>query len=179
MTYSRLPDHSKMMLMPMLGTGDDLSTVAIRVLGGGTLASSALATDRAVYVPINIPRPLVAKRMWYVVGATGGTNTIQLGIYTESGSQIVATTATTVGTAANLVHLDITDTTLTPGSYYLAVVLNGTTATILRWGLQTTPLGRLVVLHQAAARPLPATATFAASNDNIVPYIGITTTASP
>lgn len=180
MSYTPPPPLTKAMLMPTIGVGD-LYTFSVRSFMGTTAPTSAAATaNKAYYVPIRFPASVTVRRMWYCVGATGGTNNIQLGIYTEAGSQLVATASTLVGTAANLVHLDVTDTTLAPGSYYLAVALNGITATILRWAPNIATLRLTGQLEQATAFPLPATATFVTPSATVVvPYIGITTTASP
>lgn len=180
MSYTPAPLLANAMTLPIISTASDWSVGGVvRLMGGGSLASSTMVANRAYYMPLHLPATVSAKRMCYCVGTVGGTDTIQLGIYDEAGNRIVASTAATVGTAANFVFQDITDTVLQPGSYYLACVLNGTTATILRWGLTTTPAGQLACLQQATAAPLPNPATFAASNDNVIPYIGIATTASP
>lgn len=169
------------MQMPMIGMWSLSGIGLTRMIN--TTAHSSLAwpsANRALFVPFFFPATITVKRLWVATGTTGGTDNRSIGIYREDGTQIVVSANTLAGTASQVQFIDITDTTLPPGSYYVAMSQNGTTATYFRQpgGLE---LERTMgVLQMAAAYPLPATATFAAiTTGATTPLIGVCTTASP
>lgn len=169
------------MKMPMIGTYSPSGLGNVRLMN--TTAASSLAwptANRALFVPFFFSATITVKRLWVVTGTTGGTNNRSMGIYDEAGDQIVVSSNTVAGTANQVQFFDTTDVTLSPGSYYVGLSQNGTTATIFRWpGVleQTRTTG---IVQMASAYPLPATATFAAmSTGACTPIMGVCTTASP
>jgi hypothetical protein len=81
--------------------------------------------------------------------------------------------------ASALQYVDVTDTLLSPGRYYIGCVFSGT-LTSRGFGLLTAaPNGQQQgLLQQATAYPLPATMTPVAYNANGLYLCGITRTAS-
>lgn len=136
--------------------------------------------NRAFYLPWHVLVPTTVRRAWFLVGATGGTNNVDMGVYDAAGKRIVSSGGILVGTASTIQYLDITDTTLPPGAYYIGIAMNGTTAT--HYANTTSAVARIRlagVLQQDTAYPLPATATMVAPTINQSPICGLATTASP
>jgi hypothetical protein len=129
--------------------------------------------NRAIYIPVRIPAPFYAHKMFIYNGATVSGN-IDMGIYDRDGNKIASLGTTAQGTASTIQEFDMTDILLAPGIYYLAVALDNATGKILcadSVGVLLRSLGRVV---QETAFPLPATATFALSTAAAtVPLIGL------
>lgn len=181
MTFYRPPeDGYNLYQMPYQSPLSQPGSPMLRPLGGGAVASATwVATNRAIFVPFHASSPFTIRRFWLLVGATGGTNTVDIGLYDLLGNRLLNHGGVTVGTANQIQHLDVTDTTFGPGAYYLAGVMNGTTATCLRqtYGSETYKITG--ALQMATAVPLPTTATFAALAATSVPLFGFTNRASP
>jgi len=127
----------------------------------GTYDSGALA----VYFPIWVPSVCVARRVWWANGATtSGGATVEVGIYADAGeykpaAKLISGSATQ-GTASQAQFVDITDTTLTPNLYWLALQAStNTNTTLLRVSLPSSAFDAWVRMEQSSANPLPATAT--------------------
>ena len=109
-----------------------------------------------------------------------GTNNIDLGIYDASGNRLCSNGGTLSAGASNYQILNMTNgpnadhsVRITPGQYYwMAVVLNGTTATLYRTALAITFCEVLGVAQAAGAYPLPATITPATVTSAYLPEFG-------
>lgn len=151
---------------------------------GTLLPSSATyeAAARAVYLPIVLPSVVVVRRVWWANGATTtGGATVECGIYADSGygpgTKLISGSATQ-GTASEVQFVDVTDTALSPGVYWIAIVSDITTNTTLMRAT-TSIYDKSVRFQEASASPLPATATPAVSAANSCYLCGFATTASP
>lgn len=179
--FYRPPDgRYNLFQMPHITNASAPGGPGVRILGGGTASSAAWGlANRAIFVPLHLSGPYTIRRMFFGVGTTGGTNNADIGLYDLAGNKLVSSGSTLVGTASTIQYLDVTDTTVGPGSYYLALVMNGTTATFQRQGY-TNEMGKYTgALVMTSAFALPATATYAALAGVNVPIIGITNRASP
>jgi len=136
--------------------------------------SGTMTTDQAYIVRIVVPTPTIVKRLYWANGATASTNTVQVGIYNDDLSSFLLGTATTSSGASALQFDNVTDTAIRAGRYWLAIVLNGTTATLQRANNTTLRIGSLYIM--AAARPLPATLV-PATGAGILPLFGFTSIA--
>ena len=138
-----------------------------------------IATNRAIYVPIIVPRACVIRRFWWLNGATVGTNNLQAGLYDDTFASVLLGTSTlSAGTASQVQYDDVTDTPIGSGKYWLALWCNGTTATVFR-GNPTNALRLGVFYAQSSlAAGLPSTAT-PASPTTFLPVFGFTTRATP
>jgi len=155
-------------------------------LTGPTAPSSAAyeSAARAVYCPIVLPSGCVIRRVWWANGdvRTGGA-TIEVGVYRDSGygpgSKVVSGSAAQ-GTATQVQFVDVTDTAIPPGLYWIAIVAStATDTTIMRTSalaLSNPPSFRFA---EESASPLPATATPVASAELNIYLCGFATTASP
>jgi hypothetical protein len=132
------------------------------------------AANRAIYVPIEVQVPIVAKQIIWENGGTASGN-IDVGIYAEDGTRIVSLGSTATSGTSVIQAGDITDTPLNPGNYYLAMLVDNTTHTIV---LMSSMFGEAVRMcgqrtQDVGAATLPATATFATAATGHLPYIGL------
>jgi hypothetical protein len=152
----------------------------------GALSSGSPLANLATYLPIFLPRTVIAYRLFALNGATaGGTNNRDIGIYRSDSNRLPSTLVVSSGGvaisgASVCQYANITDTTLIgPALYWLAHVMSGITDTVFRNNEQTFPQGA-AVLVQTSAYPLPSTATPVASTSNhVIPMCGIALRATP
>lgn len=169
-----------MTVMPPLGVISTLSAESIGLSLRGYTAGSAFASaaypvsNQATYIPFSIPWTISVTKLWAMNGASASNN-VDLGIYALDGTRIVST-GSTVRSGTNVPQaIDITDTTIGPGSYYMAIAQNGTTGSYFATASASTFKASVMgVLSQTSAFVLPATATFATVASNFVPLIGMT-----
>lgn len=146
----------------------------------GTPASATWAANgRAFYFPLSIPSRCVAKRMWWANGATTtGGATIEAGLYQDAGSKpgskLVSGSATQ-GTASQVQFVDITDTTLYPGLYWVALMSTITTNTTV-FRVSFGAAGDAARFFEQTANPLPATATPVEAANSLIWLCGFSTT---
>jgi hypothetical protein len=119
------------------------------------------AADMAVYMPVLVKRLVVVRRLFAAVSGVAGN--VDIGIYSASGVRVVSTGLTA---AASSMAVDITDTTIAPGFYYLAFL--GSTVSTLSIVSMTTaapiPAAYGVLVEQmGAGGVLPASASWAVS----------------
>ena len=89
-------------------------------------------TNKAFYVPVLVDRIVTVKKMAVIDGATLNGN-VDVGIYDEAKNRLVSIGSGTAQAGTSAVQtFDITDTTLNPGLYYLAMSTNSNTATYFR-----------------------------------------------
>jgi hypothetical protein len=145
-------------------------------------ASSTIGTDVVIYVPIVVPVVCPVRRVWWANGASV-TGDVDAGVYSDVGAKpgvlLVSSGATAASGTSALQFVDVTDTILTPGRYWLAIAGSGST-NMMRVSISAA--------FDAAFRyeetlgsslPLPATATPEESTSQRVPLFGFATTASP
>lgn len=154
----------------------------------GSVPSSVAyeSSNAAFYYPIVLPAPCVVRRVWWANGATTtGGATVEAGVYANSGFapgvKLISGSATQ-GTASQVQFVDVTDTALAPGLYWLALMATSTTNTTffrsdIGGGLAAIDAG--LRMEQASANPLPATATPVETTGTPVYLCGFATTASP
>ena len=153
-----------------LTSGAVISTVQTVTGIWATLpVSTAWVANLAVFVPVRVPRQVTVYKLVAGCGTGTGGN-CDLGIYDVSGNRLVSAGATARPGASQEVIADVTDTTIGPGIYYLALV-GDDTSTFMCFGMTLEP-GRLTgAVQMASAYVLPATATYAALSNELVPSI--------
>lgn len=133
-------------------------------------AAWGLGINGAIYIPFYLEQGRLAQKMGVQVMTQSGN--LDVGIYNESGTKLVSSGSTAVA-AAGLQVLDIADTVLNPGTYYMAMAVDNVTAAFKRTSL-TAPMGRVCgVRQQASAFALPSTATFAVYAATYVPWLAV------
>mgnify|MGYP001614663655 CR=1 FL=1 len=142
-----------------------------------TNASSAWGTaNLALYVPFFVTEPLIVVQMFALnAGAVNGN--IDVGIYGSTGTRLVSLAPAAASGANTIQTFNITDTTLQPGLYYMALSNSGTTHTflsIIPSADAVDVIRTMGVFVETSAGTLPATATFAANTQAFIPYFGLT-----
>lgn len=146
---------------------------------GGTLANAVgtitwPTANKAFVYPFRVRnRPFVAKQAFVLNGSAVSGN-VDVGVYDSRGNLIVSTGATAQAGTSVVQLLDITDTTLQPGRYLLALSVSNTTARVARASnvpFQTLALNGCWVM--TSAHPLPSTLTLATPDTAYVPVFGI------
>lgn len=135
------------------------------------------AAGLVLFVPFWVAETIIATKMFWRNGAVAGN--VDVGIYAEDGTRLVSI-GTTVVSGANLVQtVDITDTTLARGRYYMAMVCS--TVTTLTVGVVNIfpPVPAAFGMLEQAGVTLPLStgaspATFAKSVTRAnLPFVGI------
>lgn len=146
-------------------------------MGMISLASTAPGANFVYYNPFMIYERATAVKMTYVVGATSNGN-CDLGIYdARTKTRLVNSGSTAQGAINTLQEIDITDTILTPGRYFMALTLSSGTGTIMHTS-QVDELFSNVMpayVETTGGFGLPATAAFAmtTASSPSVPLFGV------
>jgi hypothetical protein len=124
-------------------------------------ASAAWPTQYlAIYIPVRVKRRVVVRKLGIANGATASGN-LDLGLYDAIGTRLVSAGSTAQSGTTTEQVIDITDTIIGPGLYYLAACMDGTTGTTARYAPTAPYLCSIGVLTEAVGSvTLPATATW-------------------
>jgi hypothetical protein len=129
------------------------------------------AANLGLFIPFTLDAAATAKQMFWENGAVAGTTDI--GIYDANGNRLVSLGATT--NAGTLQIGNITDTALTPGLYYMAMVASTVTTQTYISEVSTVAWCRACGMQQQAigSATLPNPATFAAAANAYIPLVGV------
>lgn len=143
-------------------------------LNGITAAAAAWPTsNKAIFVPFVVHQPFTVVKAFIEIGAASGN--IDVGVYDDQKNLLVSDGGHAQAGANAIQTFDLTDTTLQPGVYYMAVAADNTTGTVFRFAFTNNLwAGAAGVLMQTSAYPLPATANWAAAVDAYVPFLCLT-----
>lgn len=148
----------------------------LSAIGGLAPSSQTMSQNLIHYVPFRIDVASTAVKMYYVVGSTSNGN-VDMGLYDYEWNYLISSGSTAQGSTATLQELDITDTLLLPGRYWMAIVSNSTTATFYGSGVvDELAFPALPAYTQASTFPLPtSTATVAKTTAStpVIPFIGV------
>ena len=132
------------------------------------LATAWTTANTAVYLPFTLWEPVTVYKIGWVNGSTASTN-VDCGIYTAAGSRQISTGSTARSGASSWQWVDVADTALAAGNYYLAFNSDATTASnVYGWaagtGIGSVIHGKLVGAQEQAvgAVALPSSASFSA-----------------
>lgn len=143
----------------------------------GPSAGAWPASGLVIFVPFTVPEPVTITKVWWAKGAIAGN--VDAGIYATDGTLLVSAGTTAVSAGANQVQVvDITDTTLGAGTYYMAMCADTTTTlTIDRVSPAAGICQGLGLLEQAGVTlPLStgaSPATFAVYTRAFIPRFGL------
>lgn len=159
--------------MPMVGSGWDW----LPTLGYITAPNDAAwpTANKAIFVPFPVfDRRVVSKLYVCTSGTAAATGNVDVGVYDSSGTRLVSAGSTAKVSAYDDQTFDVTDTTLGPGTYYIAVACDNTTDTFYAASPTAPTVTALGIFSQTSAFPLPATATMAIDNPlTRVPIAGV------
>ena len=112
-------------------------------------------TNLAIYIPFTVTEQITIKRILVRVGTSSGN--IDVGIYDTDGTRRVSSGSTAMAAAYTTQSVDIADTALSPGTYYMAMVVDNITARFdLIYAQDNMSYG---IREETSAFPLPSTAT--------------------
>ena len=146
-----------------------------RSVGSSSAASAAWpSANLAILIPFRLPAPLLVQRLFLLNGATASGN-VDIGIYDVAGTRLVSTGSTAQSGTSAVQSVDVTDTPLAAGLFYLALAMDGTTGTVQRKTTSNVASCKALGMAQvASAFALPATVTFATCTNAFIPYFGLT-----
>lgn len=131
-------------------------------------ASTYPAADLAIYIPVALRIPALIRKMFVSSGSTG-TGYFDLAVYDAGGTRLIATGSQSKNASSIEKVVDVTDTFLSAGIYYLAIAASNATDTYCQIAPAAPFLAAQGVLTQALSSPtwtptgtnvLPATATW-------------------
>ena len=139
----------------------DTHTHGFFPLLGSSAATTYPVANQAYYVPVAVRQRVVVRKLWVAVGSTA-TGNLDVGVYDAVGVRIVSA-GSTAKTSDTEQVVDVTDTTIGPGLYYMALNCSNNTDTFFMDSNSSAPtLGGIGVLSEAVGSvTLPATATWA------------------
>lgn len=171
--WQRYQEYNRVVISPASpeSIGAELSALSAAVSGTWPTANTA------IFVPFVVYTPIIAVKMGIANGAAVSGN-VDVGIYDDQQNRLVSMGSTAQSGVSAIQSFDITDTTLQPGVYFMAMNMDNTTGTNTRWGTGVAGAsGGFGVYNQAVgAVTLPATAAFASPTGNgIIPALFVTT----
>lgn len=130
---------------------------------GSPVSSQTYAGNGALYAyPFRLNVSVTIVEMFCVNGAAVSGN-LELAILNADGSIVVQTGSTAQSGTNSIQVIDITDTTLSAGQYFLAISVDNTTATFQAWSLTVDGVCRaLGVQTDASGFPISAPTLVAA-----------------
>ena len=142
------------------------------------LSQNYVTANLVVYVPFWVPESVTFTKMFWVNGTAVAGN-YDVGIYTTDGTRLVSMGSTAAAGISQIQTVNITDTTVARGTYYMAIVsdTSGTTQKILA-ALPAAGIPQALGLLQQASVTLPLStnaspATFAKYTSAFVPLFGV------
>jgi hypothetical protein len=152
--------------------------VALRTMAQTDPAAAAWpAANLVIFVPFWVPEAVTMTKMFYGIGASGTAN-LDMGIYAEDGTRLVSSGSVAASGSTTTQVIDITDTTLARGRYYMAMEADTvTTFTAFSKAPAVGICQALGLLEQASvAIPLSTNAspaTFAKYTRAYIPFVGV------
>ena len=147
--------------------------VPLIATGQAPSSQNFVTANLAVFIPFAVPEPCVLTRLFWMNGAAVAGN-LDAGVYDTAGTRLVSTGTTGQLNTSQVQSVDVADTVLARGVYYLALASDTSgatqkvTAVVPAAGI---PQG-LGLLQMAAAFVLPASATFAIYTSAFIPVVG-------
>lgn len=138
---------------------------------GGATSTTWTVNNKGYYYPFRLDQIVTARQLLFWVGATSSGN-IDVAIYDSQLNRIVSAGTTAMSATVNTwQELNITDTVLHPGDYYLGVSCSTTVGTCFTQSSSAdeSALSRWPVYEQASALPLPNPAVPVVCTDDTPP----------
>ena len=159
------------LLMPARHSIDSLADSWMHAYSASGNATAWPSANLAIYVPLRIPMRVIVVKLWCVTGADS-TGNVDMALYDATGVAVASATAA-AKVNSNEQVFDVTDTAVGPGLYYVGLAHDSTGAFVAWTPAAPVPLAQ-GVLSEAAAYPLPTTATWAADQSlAMIPFVGV------
>lgn len=139
------------------------------------------SANLALYYPISVPTTCVVRRLWWANGTSvSGAVNVDVGVYSDSNfkpaTRLVSAGSTAQGTASQVQFVDCTDTVLSPGLYWLAMVTSSSASGNYMRTSIATGHDHAMRMQQSSALPLPSSATPIESTNTRYALFGFSTT---
>lgn len=113
-----------------------IESMGMTLLGNGfqtmeTAATAAQVANLIHYYPFRVWEPFTVRKITYIVGGTANGN-VDAGVYTWEKNRLINSGSTAQGAINTLQELDVTDTLLMPGRYFMAIQFSSGTGTAFR-----------------------------------------------
>lgn len=157
---------------------DDIYAGEEYALNAAAAASTAWPTaGLALYIPFYVSAPGLAQGI-FVQNGTAVSGNVEVALYDEYGNKIATNgRVAQSGTSAPQYVAFAQPVLLTTGRYYIALMFDNTTSTVLSWGtsLAATNVNRMFgVLEQTGlSAGLPASWTPVTSARSLMPIVGV------
>jgi len=155
-----------------------ITSVGYFLAGTAAASNNYIAVNTGVFIPFGLSEPCTFTKVFWGNGTAVAGN-IDAGLFNEDGSLIVAAGSTVQTTTGTLQVVDITDTTLARGRYYLGITsdTSGITQKVLATTGQVAGVCQALGLLQdtSCAPPFSTSAnpaTFVAYNLAFIPLVG-------
>lgn len=148
----------------------------LRVMAQATPASTNYpAVNTAILVPFGIAEAITVLKLW-VQNGTAVAGNIDLGIFNPDGTMVINKGSTAQANTSTIQELDITDTVLMPGRYYMGITsdTSGATQKVFTTTIAVGGIGSAMGVLQAAQGPALANLTLATFAQTAIPYFGLT-----
>ena len=124
----------------------------------------------AIYIPFTLHSAATVKRLgWFNGGVVSGN--VDCGIYDSALARVISAGSTAQSGTSTWQMVDIADTALAAGGYWIAIVLDNTTGRIGTYPSAVSELRGSGFAEQGTSFALPATATLAAMAQTIIPLV--------
>lgn len=147
----------------------------------GPTSQNYIAANVVVYIPFFVREAITITKLWWPNGAAVAGN-IDVGVYNDAGTLQISTGTTVVAGISQVQTVDVTDTTIARGRYYLAIVsdTSGVTQKVMAV-LPAAGIAQSLGLLEQAAVTLPlatnaSPATFAKYTRAFIPVVGLMAT---
>lgn len=157
--------------LPVLGIGQ----IADMVNPGIPASANWAAANQAAYFPIRLRTPYLLASMYVLFGSITSTKNWDIGFYDKYGTRLW-NNGSFAGTSDTFITKTLgTPILLSPGTYFMALASSSATSNgvVRRAPARSGMLNLTAIYQQGTAFPLPATATFAAVTNVIIPVMGI------
>lgn len=124
---------------------------------GNSATTPNWTANRIQYIPFYLGAQGTAYQMFCLNGTVAGN--LDMGIYDAAGNRVVNKGSTAMAGASQIQLLDITDTALDPGNYWMAFWGDSGSATFRGLSGGTETMMALGLMTETNASGLPATAT--------------------
>lgn len=128
--------------LPITAVASLVHLAAVMNMLANNLSATPVAGTR-YYVSTSIGVPQQITGVQFLIGATGGTDNAIVELHDSTGALVAtsATAGTLVGTAGTYQRIAFTAPyNAQPGTYFIALQLNGTTARFAQYNAPSTPL---------------------------------------
>lgn len=132
------------------------------------------SANKAFFYPFTLYDFVTVYQLLFWVGAASSGN-IDVGIYDSQGNRIISSGSTAMSATVDTIQeINIADTELPPGNYFLAVAVDNATGRCYSSSIaDELILSEVAVYEMAAAFPLPTSATMVSCTDGTVNIFSI------